>query len=30
MRQIEHVVVDCCWMIGVVLLGAMMTIIVGI
>ena len=29
MRQIAYGVVDCCWMIMIVLLGAMMTIIIG-
>jgi hypothetical protein len=30
MRQIAYRVVDCCWMIGIVLLGALMTLIIGI
>ncbi len=30
MKPIAHGVVDCCWMIVIVLLGAMMTIIIGI
>ncbi len=29
MRQIAYGVVDCCWMIIVVMLGAMLTLIVG-
>ena len=29
MRQIAYGVVDCCWMISIVLLGAMLTLIVG-
>jgi hypothetical protein len=30
MRQIAYGVVDCCWMIMIVLLGAMITLIVGV
>ena len=29
MRQIAYGVMDCCWMIIIVLLGAMITLIVG-
>jgi hypothetical protein len=30
MRQIAYGVMDCCWMIIIVLLGAMMTIVLGV
>ncbi len=30
MRQIAYGVVDCCWMIIIVLLGAIMTLFVGV